>query len=402
MQFQKQLVIIQKSGYLSLMENFTQYNPTKVIFGREVVDQLPAEISWKKALVIIGESSAKQNGLYARVVSLMNMAGLDHITHEGVKANATYKDADEAVQKAKAYQAEVIIAIGGCSVIDVAKAAALGYYSNHSVWDFFMLKEAPPQQALPVLNILTIAATGSAMNSNAVLCDDETGIKREFSTPYFYPKIAFLDPYYSVTVPAAPTADGISIMIAYAMQQFLNEGDAALTDYFTADLIRLAIQNGKELMQNLQDYQLRANAMWMATVALNDTLSAGRNYTDKSIICLAYALDVCYKIGHGASLAIVLCAWLKYHQYRYLSRIRFLAKHVFGSENFDYDTTITDFVKKMEDFYRIMQIPVRLTEVGIDLSERQSILQSFRRNKITVNNYKMADKDYEALLELMW
>ena len=211
-----------------------------------------------------------------------------------------------------------------------------------------------------------------------------------------------MDPYYSVTVPAKPTAEGISIMIAYALQQFLNEGDAALTDYFTADLIRLAIQNGKELMQNLQDYRLRANAMWMATVALNDTLSAGRNYTDKSIICLAFALDVCYGIGHGASLAIVLCSWLKYHQYRYLSRIRFLAKHVFGSENFDYDATVNSFVKKMEDFYRYIGVPVKLSEAGIGLPEKQSILQSFQKNKISVSNYKMADKDYEALLDLMW
>ena len=384
------------------MENFIQYNPTKVLFGREVTDQLPAEISWKKALVIIGESSAKRNGLYARVVSLMNMTGLDHITYEGVKASATYQDADEAVKKAKAYGAEVIVAIGGCSVIDTAKAVALGYYSNHSVWDFFMLKEAPPQQALPVLNILTIASTGSAMNNHAVLCDHLTGIKKEFTSPLFYPKAAFLDPYYSITVPAKPTAFGISIMITYALQQFLNDGDTPLTDYFTADLVRLAIHEGKELMQNLQDYQLRANMMWLATVALNNTLSAGRNYTDKSMICLAYAIDVRYEIGHGASLAIVLCAWLKYHQYRILSRIKFLAKHVFGSENFDFDATANEFVKKIEDFYREIQVPVRLSEAGISLAEKERILEAFQLNKLTVSNYKMTDKDYETLLELMW
>ncbi len=384
------------------MENFIQYNPTKLIFGREVTDTLPAEISWKKALVIIGQGSAKKNGLFARVVSLMNMAGLDHITYEGVKASATYQDADEAVKAAKAYQAEVIIAIGGCSVIDTAKTVALGYYSNNSVWDFYLLKEAPPQQALPVLNILTIASTGSAMNNTAVLCDYTTGIKKEFSSPLIYPKTAFLDPYYSVTVPAAQTALGVSTMIAYAVQQFLNEGDAALTDYFSADVIRLSIQYGKEVMQNLQDYQLRANLMWLATVSLNDTLSAGRNYTDKSITCIAFALDVRYEIGHGVSLAIVLCAWLKYHQYRYLGRIKFLAKHVFGCESVDYDTMAICFVKKMEDFYRSIKIPVRLSEAGIGLAEKQNILQSFQLNKITVSNYKMTDKDYEALLDLMW
>ncbi|MGI4804631.1 MAG: iron-containing alcohol dehydrogenase [Janthinobacterium lividum] len=384
------------------MENFTQYNPTKVIFGREVTDQLPAEISWKKALVILGEASAKRNGLYARVVSLMNMAGLEHVTFAGVKASATYQDADAAVKKAKAYQAEVIIAIGGCSVIDTAKAVALGYYSEKSVWDFFMLKEASPQKALPVLNILTVASTGSAMNQNSVLCDYETGIKREFSSDLIYPKAAFLDPYYSFTVPLKQTTLGISIMIVYAIQQFLNEGDAVLTDHITADLLRLSIQNGKEIIDNLQDYQLRANLMWLATIALNNTLSAGRNYTDKSITCIAFALDMCCEISHGASLAIVLCAWLKIHQYRYLNRIKFLAKQVFGLEGFDYDATAIAFIKKMEDFFQQIDVPIRLCEAGVSSNQKQEILLSFQQNKITVGNYKMLNSDYETLLNLMW
>ena len=384
------------------MENFTQYNPTKVIFGREVTDQLPTELSWKKALVIIGEDSAKRNGLYARVVSLMNMAGLEHVTYSGVKANATYQDADAAVQKAKDYQAEVVIAIGGCSVIDTAKAVALGVYSKNSVWDFFMVKEASPEKALPVLNILTIASTGSVMNNVSVLCDQKSGVKKEFSHDLIYPKTAFLDPYYSFTVPLKQTTLGVSITIAYAVQQFLNEGDALLTDYITADLIRLSIQNGKEITGNLQDYQLRANLMWLATIALNDTLSAGRNYTDKSITCIAFALDMCCEIGHGASLAIVLCAWLKMHQYRYLSRIKFLAKQVFGLDGFDYDATATSFIRKMEEFYRYIQVPVRLSEAGVNETQKPEILLSFQRNKITVSNYKMTDKDYETLLELMW
>ncbi|RYE32050.1 MAG: iron-containing alcohol dehydrogenase [Sphingobacteriaceae bacterium] len=384
------------------MENFTQYNPTKVIFGREVADQLPSEIFWKKALVIIGEASVKRNGLYARVVSLMNMAGLEHVTFDGVKASATYQDADAAVKKAKEYGAEVVIAVGGCSVIDTAKAVALGFYSDHSVWDFFMLKEASPQKALPVLNILTIASTGSAMNNSSVLCDYESGVKKEFNTDLIYPKAAFLDPYYSFTVPQKQTSMGVSIMIGYAIQQFLNEGDAVLTDYFTADLVRLAIQNGREISTNLQDYQLRANLMWLATVALNDTLSAGRTYTDKSITCIAFALDMSCAVGHGASLAIVLCAWLKMHQYRYLNRIKFLAKQVFGLEGFDYDATAIAFISKMEEFYNYIQIPVKLSEAGVDTSRKPEILQSFQLNKISVSNYKMTDKDYETLLNLMW
>lgn len=383
------------------MENFIQYNPTKVLFGREVADQLPAEISWKKALVIIGESSAKRNGLYARIVSLMNMAGLDHITFEGVKASATYQDADEAVKKAKAYQAEVVIAIGGCSVIDTAKAVALGYYGNHSVWDFFMLKEAPPAQALPVLNILTIASTGSAMNNHAVLCDRETGIKKGLYSPLFYPKSAFLDPCYTTSVPAQLTASGVSIMIAHAVQQFLNKGEAALTDHITADHIRLSITNGRAVIANPADYQIRANLMWLATVALNDTLSAGKDYTDRSIIALAHALDVLYEIGHGVTLAIVLLAWLKYYRNEYLKRIVFLGKHVFDFNDADPELTVTQFISQIEDFYRYIKLPVRLTEAGVEPTAKQNIINAFIANR-TSSNFKVTTADYEALLELMW
>lgn len=383
------------------MENFVQYNPTKLIFGREVIDGLPEEIFWKKALVIIGEASAKKNGLYARVVSLMNMAGLDHITYEGVKASATFEDADKATAVAKQYQAEVVIAIGGCSVIDVAKAVAVGYYSNCSISDFYELKAAPPTQALPILNILTIASTGSAMNNHSVLCNPETGIKKGFNSPLFYPKSAFLDPCYTVSVPKRLTVSGVSIMIAHAIQQFLNKGDAELTDHLTANHIRLSIRYGKEVIENPQDYQIRANLMWLATVALNDTLSSGKVYNDKSIITLAHALDVLYEIGHGTTLAIVLLAWLKYYRKQLSNRIAFLGKHVFDLSAEDQQLNAENFIQQLENFYTYANIATRLSEVGIRLSEKQKITDSFRLNH-TQGDFKVALADYEGLLELMW
>ena len=399
---QKAPATIKFSDYLRAMENFVHYNPTKIIFGREVADQLPQEIFWKKALVVIGQSSAKKSGLYARIVSLLNMAGLEHITFEGIKASASYQDADLAIKMAQNYGAEVVIAIGGCSVIDTAKAIALGFYTDHSVWDFFMNKKPAPDKVLPNLNLLTVASTGSAMNDHSVLCDPETGIKREFCSPLLYPRTAFLDPHYSTTVSAAQTALGIATVNAYAMQQFLNDGDAVFTDYITTDLMRLNIQYGKEVMQDLKNYQLRAQLMWLATVALNDTLSAGKNDKDKSISNIAYNLDLVLQTSHGISITIVLCAWLKLHQYRFLSRIRFLAKHVFASENFNYDATAEGLIKKLDDFYACLSIPTKISDCDISISKKQPLLDSIRRNKITVGNYKMDDQDYEQLVEMMW
>jgi alcohol dehydrogenase YqhD (iron-dependent ADH family) len=387
-----------------LMENFQYYNPTKILFGKDVIDDLCTEASvyGKKALIIIGQGSVKKNGLYARVLSLMNIYGLEHVTFEGVKSNPIYQDADEAVKLAKDNQVEMIIAIGGGSVIDTAKAVAIGYYSNHSVWDFYMQTAPKPTQALPLLNILTLAATGTEMNSSTVLQDTISGMKKGYGAPCLFPKVSFLDPAHTQSVPLDYTAYGVADLISHALEQFFGKGNAPLSDLYTASVIKLAIDYGKKVIDEPDNFEYRSQIMWLATNALNGTLKAGKNSGDWGVHGLEHSLSVLYDIPHGAGLSIVYPAWLKLHQNSISIKLAFLAKHVF--EIYEEDDVLAGsiFIAKLEDFFTQIETPVRLHKLNISAKDKNKIVANMKLNKVTGSVYALGENEYEQILDLMW
>ncbi len=386
------------------MENFKYYNPTKVILGKDVLDQLCTEVGiyGKKALLVIGKGSVKTSGLYARVVSLMNINGINHFTYEGIKANPLYQDADKAVALAKAKEVDMIIAIGGGSVIDTAKAIAMGFYVNHSVWDFYLQKAAKPTQALPLFTILTIAATGTEMNSGTVLQNNETGMKLGYSAPGLFPKVSFLDPSLTLTVPPNQTAYGVSDLISHALEQFFGKGDAPLSDLYTAAVIKLAVKYGVQAVENPTNYEAREQIMWLATNALNGTLKAGKNAGDWGVHDYEHTLSVLYDIAHGAGLSILYPAWLKHHQPIINSKLAFLAKEVFCIDDSEQTTAANLFIQKLEDFYTQIGTPTKLSQVNILPTEKIKILDNLKSNNVNGSVYKLTEVDYEAILDLMW
>ena len=386
------------------MENFQYYNPVKVLFGNEVLEKMCAELIpyGKKALLVIGKNSVKQSGLYARIVSLMNICGISHFTYEGIKANPLYQDADDATALAKENQVDMIIAIGGGSVIDTAKAIAMGFYVDHSVWDFYTQKAEKPTKALPLFTILTLAATGSEMNSGSVLQDDESGQKLGYSAPCLYPKVSFLDPSLTLTVPLNQTAYGISDLISHALEQFFGKGDSPLSDLYTASVIKLAIQDGEKLILDPHNLDLRANIMWLATNALNGTLKAGKNAGDWGVHSIEHTLSVLFDIAHGAGLSIVYPAWLKHQQPAINRKLGFLAKEVFGVDIADEQHAADVFLQKLEEFYNIINTPTRLSQSDILPTERANILENFKLNKVNGSVYKLSDNDCEQILDRMW
>ncbi len=386
------------------MENFKYYNPTKVLFGKDVLEQFCNEITpnGKKALLIIGKNAVKASGLYARVVSLMNICGISHYTYEGIKANPIVQDADEATALAKEKKVDMVIAVGGGSVIDTAKAVAIGYYVNHSVWDFYTQKAAKPTQALPLFTILTLAATGTEMNSGSVLQDDASGMKLGYSAPCMFPKVSFLDPALTLTVPSNQTAYGISDLISHALEQFFGKGDSPLSDLYTAAVIKLAIQYGEKLILNLQDYEAREQIMWLATNALNGTLKAGKNAGDWGVHDFEHTLSVLYDIAHGAGLSIVYPAWLRHQQPKINAKLAFLAKEVFGVDASNETLAANIFIQKLENFYSTIGTPVKLSEAGIFPSQRNTILANLILNKVNGSVYTLNETDYAQLLDRMW
>lgn len=385
------------------MENFSFYNPTKIIFGKNEVEKIGTEASQfgKKALVLIGKGSAKKSGLYARVISMLNMYSIRSVTYEGIKSNPNFEDADEAVQYAKEFGAEMVIAIGGGSVIDTAKAVAMGYYVEHSVWDFY-LQKAKAEKALPILNILTLAATGTEMNSSTVLQNTEDGMKKGYSAPCLFPKVSILDPTLSFSVPADYTAYGIADLISHCLEVYFGKGDAPLSDHYVASIIKLATHYGPKVLENPDDYDARANIMWLATNALNGTLVNGKGNGDWGSHLFEHTLSVLFDVAHGAGLSIVFPAWLKHFESKFESKLAFLGKMVFDVHEGDQQHQAKQFIIKLEEFYTKINTPIRLSNVNIDLSKKDDILENLKLNKVTGRVYSMTTEDHESILEKMW
>jgi alcohol dehydrogenase YqhD (iron-dependent ADH family) len=385
------------------MENFSYHNPTKIIFGKNEVDRIGSEAALfgKKAIVLIGKSSAKKSGLYARIISSLNMHSIKSITYEGIKSNPLFEDADEAVQMAKEFGADMVIAIGGGSVIDTAKAVAMGYYVEHSVWDFYMQK-VKPEKALPLVNILTLAATGTEMNSSTVLQDNAAGMKKGFSSPHIFPKLSILDPILTYSVPATYTAYGITDLIAHCLEVYFGKSESPLSDYYIASIIKLATVYGPKVIENPEDYDARANIMWLATNALNGSLVNGKGSGDWGSHLFEHTLSVLFDVAHGAGLSIVFPAWMKHFAPKFEAKLAFLGTMVFDVRDGDEAHKASEFIKRLEEFYQHIKTPIRLSEVNILQHEKEKILQNLSINKVTGRIYAMNAQDHELILERMW
>lgn len=385
------------------MENFTYHNPTKIIFGKNEVDRIGLEaISiGSRALVLIGKGSAKKSGLYARVISSLNMHGVKSETFEGIKSNPTFEDADEAVQMAKEFKADLIIAIGGGSVIDSAKAIAMGYYVDHSVWDFY-LQKAKPTQALPLINILTLAATGTEMNSSTVLQDTVGGMKKGYSAPVIFPKLSILDPTLTYSVPSHYTAYGVADLISHCLEVYFGKGESPLSEHYIASIIKLATHYGPIAINEPENYDARANVMWLATNALNGSLASGKGGGDWGTHLYEHTLSVLYDIAHGAGLSIVFPAWMKHFSPQFESKLAFLGKMVFDIREGDEAYQAEQFIIRLEEFFKSINTPIRLQEINVTSTDKAKILENLKLNNVTGRVFAMNESDHEMILEKMW
>ncbi len=386
------------------MENFTHYNPTKILFGKNEIEKVAVECLpyGQTAIILLGKGSAKKHGIYARLISLLNMHQIKFITYEGIKSNPTFQDADAAIKLAKDNKVDFIIALGGGSVIDTAKAVAMGYYVDHSVWDFYMQKVDRPSKALPIISILTLAATGTEMNSSTVIQDTDGGMKKGYGSPLLFPKVSILDPELTYSVPANYTAYGIADLMAHALEVFFGLGDAPLSDHYIASILKLAIQFGPTTIEEPENYDARANIMWLASNALNGTILNGRGTGDWGCHGLEHTLSVLYDIPHGAGLSIVYPAWLKYHFSKIKSRLAFLAKNVFELHTGSEEELALQFIEMLENYFNTLKTPIRLSEYQIPATDHQKIIDNLILNNITGRVYPLNSNDYDGIVKLMW
>lgn len=378
------------------IENFVAYNPVKLHFGENVVSGLGKSVKQygRRVLLVYGRGSVRKYGYYDGVMTRLKEAGLTVFEYSGIKPNPVVEDVRKAVAYGKENKVDVIVALGGGSVIDSAKVIGLGIASDVDPWDFMTMK-VTPKKKMPLVTVLTLAATGTEMNAAAVLQNAETGQKIGLVHPMNFPLESFLDPGFTVSVPRDYTAYGIVDLIAHALEVFFGAGEPSVIDVITTDIIKDAMKWAPQLMNDPGNLELRANIMLDATLALNGITSYGKVNGDWGVHGLGHELSFLYDLAHGATLSIAYPAWLRLQKERIPERIQKMGQLVFGTDNID------EAIRKLEDFFTSVNSPVRLWEAGVDKSKKEEITHQMNVNKVTGMHYELNEADRAELVDRM-
>ena len=398
------------------MESFVVYNPVRLKFGEGVTDGLASDLlehGLQKVLVLVGKGSVRRSGLLDRLLEQLREKGLEAEVFEGIRSNPVYEDADRAVSQAKSMGAQALLAVGGGSVIDTAKAVAAGYYTEHSVWDFYAGGAPKPSRALPLFVVLTLAATGTEMNRATVLQNNATGQKRGWGNELLFPKISYLDPLLTQTVPRDYTAYGVADLMAHALEQYFSPDESPLSDAFALQVLRQAMIYGARAVYNGQDTEARSQVLWLSTVALNGTLIAGKKRGDFGVHAVEHVLSARYDVAHGAGLSVVYPAWIKHFAPRIRAKLEALEDACSGWRATHPDPQIRTapavvgdpdlpFVGMLEDFFEQIGTPTRLSQMGIPAEECEPLVADLHRHNATGNYFEMKEPDWKRLVQLMY
>ncbi|MCK5856081.1 MAG: iron-containing alcohol dehydrogenase [Bacteroidales bacterium] len=376
------------------MENFTIDNPVKIHFGKDIIKALPESIRkyGKRVLFLYGKESIKRSGLYDQVVNLL--IDFEVYEYSGIKSNPIIEDVDAAAKLGREKSVDVILAVGGGSVIDSAKLIAAAIPVEHKAWEF-MNGNQVPKKAIPIIDILTLAATGSETNMFAVIQNQETKEKIGWGSPLVFPKESFLDPQLTYTVSPEYTAFGIIDLVAHALEAYFGKGESPLADRVIYGIIDEAMDIGMATVNNPENYDLRARVMYAALLALNGTTSHGRAYADWGVHAIGHELSLLYDLPHGLTLAIAYPAWLRLQADRIPKRIIELGTALFGDKN------VKDTIMGFENFFAELGSPLRLSQLGFGEKEKAEIVSQMKNNKLSGYHHKLNDDDYEKLVDLM-
>ncbi|WP_280769546.1 iron-containing alcohol dehydrogenase [Salipaludibacillus daqingensis] len=351
------------------MENFVFQNRTKVIFGKDQEQVVGQEAAFfgKKVLLHYGGGSIKKSGLYDTVVESLKEEGVEIVELGGVLPNPRVSLVRDGVNLCKEHQIDSILAVGGGSVIDSAKAIAIGAHYDGDVWDFFDGK-AEVTDCLPIGVVLTIPAAGSETSGGSVITNEDGAYKRAVGHDKMRPEFAILNPVLSYTLPSYQTACGVTDMISHILERyFTNEKNVELTDRLCEATLKTIINNAHTVIDEPTNYAARAEIMWAGTIAHNDSLSTGR-VGDWGSHDIEHEVSGIYDITHGAGLAIIFPAWMKYVYKHDVNRFVQFANRVWDVEidlN-DLEKTALKGIQKTEQFFSSIGMPVTLSEVDID------------------------------------
>ena len=351
------------------MNNFTFYSPTLFAFGdgeEKNTGALVRRFGGTHVLLVYGGGSVKRNGAYDAVTASLREAGLPFDELSGVQANPRSGKVYEGIDLVRQTGADFLLALGGGSVIDTAKAIGFGAGYDGDFWDFFTGK-VPIETTLPVGTVLTISAAGSEGSNSCVITQEKGNLKWGCpKTDVIRPKFAVLDPRFTCSLPAYQTASGAVDMLAHIMERyFSNTPDVALTDRLCEALMKTVLDAAPKALADPNDYAARADLMWAGMLAHNDTCGVGRQQ-DWASHQIEHELSAFYDCAHGAGLAVVLPAWMTYVLPHNPMRLAQFAVRVFGCEmDFaDPARTAREGIGRLRNFFRSLGMPVTLAEIG--------------------------------------
>ena len=390
------------------MKSFTYYNPTRIVFGRDCVkESLQGELAnyGKRVLLTYGGGSIKKNGIYQTVMDVLQQAGKEVVELSGIMSNPRTTKVREGIALCREHKVDFILAVGGGSVIDCTKFIAGGAKLPEEVdfWQTFFLDHQIVTEAIPFGVVLTMAATGSEMNNGGVITDWDTQKKLSGYGPALFPQFSMLDPTYTYTLPREQVAYGIVDMLSHLLEQYMSTpDDDNVTDSAIEGIFKNILRNVRRSMEELEDYEARSNIMWGATLALNRSLGLGKRQ-DWMTHALEHALSAFYDIPHGAGLAIMHPAYLRWILPKATPRLMRFTKEVWGIEQ----STMSDAeyalagIVALEAYFKEIGAPSTLKEVGIPKETLGEIAASCVRYATAYSDLSVADAQalYESVFE---
>lgn len=361
------------------MNNFEFYNPVKVVFGKGMVAQLRDLIpNNKKVMITYGGGSIKSNGVYDAVYKALD--GYTLTEFGGIEPNPTYETLMKAVEKARSFGVDFLLAVGGGSVLDGTKFIAAAIPFEGEPWDI-LVKRGEIKQAVPMGTILTLPATGSEMNSGAVISRSATKEKFAFSTPLTYPVFSILDPEYTYSLPKNQIANGTVDAFIHVMEQYLTFPNAALVqDRWAEGLLQTLIELGPKALENPTDYEVRSNLMWAATMALNGIIGVGVAQ-DWATHMIGHELTALHGLAHGETLAVVYPAMMEVmFEYKKNKMVQY-AERVWGITNGSADERARASIKKTEEFFNSLGVKTRLSGYGVGNESFEIIVSRFTERR---------------------
>ncbi|NLG80920.1 MAG: iron-containing alcohol dehydrogenase [Bacilli bacterium] len=351
------------------MKNFTYVNSTKIIFGKDTESLIGEEIKsfgGKKVLFHYGGGSIKKTGLYDRIIKSLAENQIDYVELGGVQPNPRLSLVRTGIELCKLHDIDFILAVGGGSVIDSAKAIGIGAVYEGDVWDFFT-GNATIESTLPVGVVLTIPAAGSEASTGTVITNEDGWYKWSVNSVLIRPKFAILNPELTYTLPDYQTVCGASDMIAHVFERyFTNESGVDFTDELCEATIRSIMRCVKMVLKDPTNYDARANLMWEGTLAHNGILGTGR-IEDWASHKIEHELSAIYDIAHGAGLAIIFPHWMEYVYKHDIYRFARFAHRIFNVDVdfFNLEATVLEGIKRLKNFYKEIGLPTKLKDVNI-------------------------------------